>query len=185
MKLPQFRIDPLRAAEAAPSVIFLLFWRSGQDAQMSGWVGCGLAAALIITFLVRRLRFHPIMLGINVHLLLAAPLITATFEFAGAEAGRFLVEYAETGVLVMVFLTGAALTLFTRGGFLGEPEVAWRYNWRLSLLMLICLAGMIPLSIRAAHLPVVGVAGPLIVMFLLRNYLAGLAPRGDDTEQTP
>jgi hypothetical protein len=178
MKLPEVRLNPVRVAEAVPSILFLLLWRTGQDAQMTGWIGCGLAALLIVGFLVLRQRFHPIMLGINIHLLLAAPLITAAFELQGPDAGNFLIRYAETGVLVMVFLTGLGLTIFSKGGFLGEPEVPWHINWRFSLLMLICAAGSLPLSIQLQdRIAFLAVAGPLILLFILRNYLAGLAQR--------
>ena len=175
MKLPEIKLEPVRIAEAAPSAIFLLLWRTGQDPQMAGWVGCGLATLLLGGFLILRRRFHPIMLGINIHLLLAAPVINGIFEAGYPDAGRFLVEYAETGVIVVVFLTGIALTFLSRGGFLGEPDVAWHIRWRFSLLMLILAGGMIPFSITNHELPLLAVAGPILVLFLLRGYLAKLA----------
>lgn len=182
MKLPEIKLNPVRVAEAVPSIVFLLLWRTGQDGQLSGWVGCGLAAALLIGFMILRQRFHPIMLGINIHLLLAAPLITLTFEVFGREPGRFLLAYAETGVLVMVFLTGIGLTLLSKGGFLGEPDVPWHINWRFSLLMLICAAGMLPIAIQLQdRIAFLAIGAPLAVLFLLRNYLAGLAARGDSS----
>jgi len=182
MKLSEFKPDPLRLLEAAPSFIFLLFWRTGQDTELSGWIGCGLAAVLLLAFAILKLRHHPIMLGINIHLLLAAPVITLAFEMSGPKAGEFLLDNVETGVLVVVFATGVALTFLSRGGFLGEPEVPWHINWRFSLLMLICLAGMIPFSIQIQDIPFLAVGGPLIVMFFLRNYLARQAPRPDGDE---
>lgn len=177
MNLPEIKLEPRRIAEAAPSIIFLVFWRTEQDPQLAGWIGCGLALALLLGFLILRQRFHPIMLGINIHLLLAAPLITAVFEAGHADLGRLLVAYAETGVLVMVFLTGIAMTFLSKGSFLGEPDVEWNIRWRFSLLLLICAGGAIPFSIANHETPLLAVAAPLILLFVLRNYLGRLAPK--------
>lgn len=177
MNLPRMKIDPRNAVEAAPLVIFLALSLGGQDSQVAGWVGCGLAAALLFGFVATRQPLHPVLLGVNLYLLIAAPVIEAALAAGFAEAGLFLQAHPDQGVLVMILLTGIGMTFLSRQGFLGEPDVPWEIRWRFSLLMLICIGGLIPLSLQLRGLPVVPVVGPIIIMFMLRDYLAGQVPK--------
>jgi len=36
------------ALESLPSILFLALWRGGADPETSGWIGSGLAAALLV-----------------------------------------------------------------------------------------------------------------------------------------
>lgn len=177
MKLPKIKINPVRIIETAPSLIFILLVQSGMDMRAAGWVGCGLAAAATLGLVFTRQPLHPIALGLNIYMMLAIPIILVTISLAGRDSADFMIRNAETGVLVVLFLIGLAMTLFTHKGFLNEPGVHRDHSSRFSLLLLISVLGLIAFSIQMQHNSFLAIGAPLIILFLLRDYLARQAPR--------
>ena len=59
---------------------FLALWQGQVGLQAAGWTGAVLAAAVLIGFRRYRVPYNPILLGINIHLLLATPVIVALFR---------------------------------------------------------------------------------------------------------
>lgn len=129
----QFVLDLL---EGLPSVGFILLWRQTGDLELAGWIGTGLAATVFAAFTLMKGRMHPVLLGVNSHILLVTPLIVGLFRFGGREIAELLVPYSYGAVLLTVTLVGVLLTLFTRAGFAGVPELAARLRLRLSLMMI-------------------------------------------------
>ncbi|WP_295808306.1 hypothetical protein [uncultured Nitratireductor sp.] len=174
--------------ESLPSLIFVALWRSGTDQEIAGWIGVALAACVLVGFRVCRLRFHPVLLGINVHLLLITPLIVGLYRFGMAAWSDAIVAVAYKGVLITVFLTGCAL-MFTRGGFIGVAG-ARGARWPYSLALLLASAAAIVWSFLLADGgALVTVALPVMALFGLRRFLiarladrtgavGGLAPLG-------
>jgi hypothetical protein len=183
MKLSRIKINPVRIIETVPALLFLILWRAGLDIQTAAWIGCAMATVATLGLVLTGQRLNPIALGLNIYMMLAIPLILITIEVVGRDSADFLIRNAETGVLVVMFLTGLVMTIFTRNGFLNEPGVQRAHSWRLSVLLLISVAGLIAFSIQMQHIPFLAVGGPLIVLFLLRDYLVGQAPRDDASEQ--
>lgn len=129
----------LEVLEGLPSIAFILTWRQSGDLELAGWIGCGLAFAVLAVFRILKGRMHPVLLGVNCHMLVVTPLIVGMFRFGDRSIAELLVPYSHGAVLLTVTLVGVALTLFTPAGFAGVPELAARLRTRLSLSM-ICVS---------------------------------------------
>ncbi|MGX1495737.1 hypothetical protein ACSSV1_000758 [Labrenzia sp. MBR-25] len=130
--------------ESLPSIVFILLWRQTSDLELAGWTGCGLAAFVLAGFVLLKARMHPVLLGINLHILLVTPLLVGFFRFGDRDLAEFLTGYSYSAVLLTVTITGGVLTLFSRGGFVGVPGLPRYQRHRLSLLMLaVSLAGAV------------------------------------------
>ncbi|MEM9630716.1 MAG: hypothetical protein AAGA50_05300 [Pseudomonadota bacterium] len=123
--------------EGLPSIAFILLWRQLDDLELAGWIGSGLALFVFATFLHLRSRMHPVLLGVNAHILVATPIIVGLFRFGDPAFAKMLVTYSHGGVLVTVLLAGIYQTIFVNGGFAGLPEVPRVQQWRYSLIMLL------------------------------------------------
>ncbi|MCK7612647.1 hypothetical protein [Roseibium sediminicola] len=166
--------------EGLPSIGFILLWRQTGDLELAGWIGSGLAATVFAAFALLKGRMHPVLLGVNCHILLVTPLIVGLFRFGGSEIATLLVPYSYGAVLLTVTLVGVLLTLFTRSGFAGIPELTARLRLRLSLMMIAVSAAGTAWALSApdkALLPVVATLTLLIVgrRFLLARWADGAA----------
>ena len=123
--------------EGLPSVAFILAWRQSGDLQLAGWTGTGVAVLVFVCFRVFRLKVHPVLLGVNVHILLATPLIYGAYRLGFEDAGAVMADYSYAGVLVTVFLTGLCLSVFSKGGFAGCPDLPKKQRRLYSLAMLV------------------------------------------------
>ncbi len=163
--------------ESLPSLVFVALWRSGADQELTGWIGAALAACMLVGFRVCRWRFHPVLLGINIHLLVVTPLIVGLYRFGMPAWGDAIVEVAYKGVLITIFVTGCAL-IFTRRGFIGvdgAPGVHRPYSLTLLLASAITILWSFFL---AGGGPLTTVALPVMGLFGLRRFLlARLADR--------
>jgi hypothetical protein len=130
--------------ESLPSIVFILLWRQTSDLELAGWTGCGLAAFVLAGFVLLKARMHPVVLGINLHILLVTPVLVGFFRFGDRALAEFLTGYSYSAVLLTVTVTGGVLTLFSRSGFVGVPGLPRYQRNRLSLLMLaVSLAGAV------------------------------------------
>lgn len=168
----------LDCLEGLPSVGFILLWRQTGDLELAGWIGCGLALAVFGVFAFLKGRMHPVLLGVNCHILLVTPVIVGLFRFGGREIAEVLVPYSYGAVLLSVTLVGLVLTLFTSSGFAGVPELAAMLRLRLSLMMIAVSAAGTAWALAVpdkALLPVMATLTLLIVgrRFLLARWTDG------------
>jgi hypothetical protein len=161
--------------ESAPSLAFLLLWRSGVASEVAGWIGAALAASVLIGFRICKLRFNPILLGVNIHLLIITPLIMGMFHLAAPELGKLLVAYAYKGVLVTIFLTGCVLTLLSREGFVGLEGLPRSTAASYSVALLVTSLAATVWTFSYAGSSGIGVALPIMALFGLRRLLIARA----------
>lgn len=157
--------------EGAPSILFLALWRSNIDGEVAGWIGSGLAAALLIGFRLRRVPYNPLLLGINFHLVVMTPLVVSLFRLGMPETARFLLDTAESGVLVAILAVGCGLTAFAPRGFIGAEGLPAATRRAYSLLLLAATAAAIPWSIVNAGSTLLSIGVPLMGLFALRRFL--------------
>ncbi|NGO54082.1 hypothetical protein [Allomesorhizobium camelthorni] len=157
--------------ESAPSIIFLVLWRSDVDMEMAGWLGVGLAAIVLIGFRLSRVHFNPILLGINVHLLIITPLIVTVSQMGALDLARALTAASERGVLVTVFIVGCALTAFSRRGFIGTDDLPDSSRWGYSLILLVASAAAIIWAFTYTGNTLLAIAVPMMGLFGLRRLL--------------
>lgn len=159
--------------ESLPSVAFLALWH-GEVVRLetAGWIGCGLAAAVLLVLRLRRVPYNPILLGMNLHLVVVTPLIVGLFRLGQADLAGLLVDTAQTGVLVAILAVGIALTLFGPRGFIGIDGLPPATRRRYSLLLLALTAAAVPWSLAHADSTLVSIGVPLTVLFGCRRYLS-------------
>lgn len=180
MKRPVQREWVADVLETIPSVIFLALWRSDVDMQLAGWIGVALAAIQLAGFYLFRVRFNPIMLGINVHLLIITPLIMTAFYMGAREFSDTLAANSYRGVLVTVFLVGCALTLLSPRGFIGADNLPKSDRWKLSAVLLSASALAILWAFSYAGSTLLAVAAPTMGLFGLRRFLLARTLDSDD-----
>jgi len=122
--------------EGLPSIVFIVLWRQAGDLELAGWAGCGVALASFLLFRAKCQAMHPVLLGVNCHLLMATPLIVGMYSYGDKDAAALLAIHGHGAVLLTVTVVGILLTLFTRAGFVGMSELSVTTGRRLSLLMI-------------------------------------------------
>jgi hypothetical protein len=157
--------------EGMPSFGLFALWRSGVDAQTAGWVAAGLAACILIGFRARGVRFNPILLGINVHILIITPLIVTLFHFGALEMARTVVAYAHQGVTITIFLTGCALTLASPDGLVGLEGLPRPTAMIYSALLLVASLAAMAWAFSYPGGGFVSIAVPVMALFGLRRLL--------------
>jgi hypothetical protein len=166
--------------EGLPSIVFLALWQSSVDMRFAGWAGAAIAAIVLIGFLLFRLPYNPIVLGINLHLLVITPLIVIVFHVGAYDLGKTLLAFAHRGVLITVFLVGCALTAFSQRGFVGIPGLPASTRWTYSLILLAVSIATIAWSFTYAGAAVIAIAIPLMALFGLRRLLVARWQDRDD-----
>jgi len=158
-----------RVAENAPSLLFLTLWRSTGDLQVAGWVGA--CAALLVVSVVRGLRreAHPILLGINIHFLSAAPIVQATHWLGFDTATAFLLDYAQAGVLAMVLLVGVIMTSLSGKGFVGVASQDRTSLYSSCILLAVTGVGTVWACVLKEGIQ--AIMPPLLLLFVLRELL--------------
>jgi hypothetical protein len=161
------------ALESVPSVAFLAMWQNQAGLDAAGWTGAGLAAAVLIGFRLFRVSYNPILLGINIHLLLATPVIVGLFRLGAPDLGRTLAGYSHRGVLVTVFLVGCGLALLSERGFLGLSGLPAPKRRANSAILLTASAATIVWSFvfAARSGALLAIAVPFMALFGLRRFL--------------
>jgi len=157
--------------QSAPTALFLLLWRGDVGLELAGW--CGSAAALFVLIYCRAVNVpaHPILLGANIHLLLATPVIVGLDRAGAAALSDQLAQYGHPGVLITVWLTGLWLTVFSRAGFVGEDTMPARQRVLYSCALLgVCALGIV-WAFVIAEPGVMAVALPFIALIGVRGWL--------------
>lgn len=157
--------------ESLPSLAFLALWRTGSELEFAGWSGALLAVAVLLGFRARRFRFHPILLGINIHLAVITPLIAVLFRFGAPDVGSILAAHSYNAVLITVFVTGCCLALFSCTGFIGADGLSRTTARFYSVLLLIACASGIVWAFASEGGPFAAVGLPLVGLFALRRLL--------------
>ncbi|WP_116087621.1 hypothetical protein [Tropicimonas sp. IMCC34011] len=160
------RLRPL--FENAPSLAFFALLRQTGDLRIAGWCGALLAAIVSAAYLSRRLRPHPIVLGINLYLIVITPLAEGMLLLGRDALADSLVAQSQSLVLVAIFATGLVLTLREGGGFVGVPGPDAR---RRSLILLaVSLAGIVwTFTAEATRFVETGL--PILALFATRHVL--------------
>ncbi len=161
--------------ESVPPIVFLVLWRSGVDLAMAGWIGTGLAAALLLGFWLKGVRHNPILLGMNIHLVVITPLIVGLFNLGAADLARTLVALAEAGVLISITAVGFILTFFHPRGFIGIEGLPSALQRAYSLILLTASAAMVFWSFANLGNTLISIGLPLMVLFGLRRFYAARA----------
>ena len=157
--------------ESAPSIAFLIFLRSQFGLEMAGWIGSIAALLVFVALYLLNQKPHPILLGVNLHLLFATPVIVG-IDYVGAELlASFLADHAHKGVLLTVFFVGVAQTAFLKGGFVGRLDLPQKIQTKYSYYLL--AAGFIGLiwAFGTETGAFLSVLLPLTAMIGLRNFL--------------
>lgn len=165
--------------EGLPSIGFILLWRQTGDLELAGWVGCGLAASVFAVFALLKGRMHPVLLGVNCHILLVTPLIVGLFRFGGREIAEILVPYSYGAVLLTVTLVGVLLTVFSRSGFVGVSDLTARLGLRLSVVMIAVSATGTVWALSAPDKALLPVVATLTLLIVGRRFAA--ARRADSS----
>jgi len=168
--------------ESAPPLVFVTLWRGGVDVVQAGWIGCALAVLVLAGFRRAGQRYHPVLLGMNLHMLLLMPLIQGAFALGLERVGDLLVAPKEAGVFIAVLATGLVLTLASPRGFLDMEEATPRQRWIYSGILLAVTAAMIPWSLAHLGQQWLSIAAPLAVLFGLRSFLTA---RVEDRSKNP
>ncbi|GGE80217.1 hypothetical protein GCM10007285_04900 [Stappia taiwanensis] len=126
---------------------------------------------VLFGFLASRVRFNPILLGINIHLFIVTPLIVSVYQFGFPEVGATLTRYSQSAVLVTILLVGIALTLLSRDGFIGAGELSPTAAQSHSAKLLIATLAATAWAITHHESVITGVALPIIALFGLRRFL--------------
>lgn len=157
--------------EGVPSIAFIALWRGGFGMETAGWVGSGLAAAVLLYLWKSGTRSHPVLFGINIHILFATPVIVGLFRLGVVDLGAVLADHGHRGVLVTVFLVGVGQTFFSSAGFIGSKDLPQSRKRTYSLLQLaVSLAGIL-WAFGIENSGFVAVFVPLTILFGLRRYL--------------
>lgn len=157
--------------EGLPSIIFILLWRQSGDIEMAGWIGTYAAFGVLGLLFFMKTPMNPVLMGVNIHMVLATPLIVGLFRIGQTDIARFLAANAHAGVLVTVFAVGVVLTFYSKRGFSNLANVSVSKQRLYSLVLLgICGAGAI-WGLTTEGSSFVPVVATLTVMFLGRNFL--------------
>ncbi|MEM8539344.1 MAG: hypothetical protein AAGF25_00180 [Pseudomonadota bacterium] len=157
--------------ESAPSIAFLIFLRSQFGLEMAGWIGCIAALLVFVALYLLNQKPHPILLGVNLHLLFITPAIVGIGYFGAGQFASFLADHAHKGVLLTVLFVGVVQTMFLKGGFVGRVDLPEKIQTRYSFYLLV--AGLVGLfwAFGTEKGAFVGVLLPLTAMIGLRNFL--------------
>lgn len=157
--------------ESAPSIAFLIFLRNQSGLEMAGWIGSLAALIVFIALYLLNQKPHPVLLGVNLHLLFATPVIIG-IDYLGAEwLASLLASHAHKGVLLTVCIVGLLQTVFLKGGFVGHLDLPQKIQTKYSCYLL--AVGFIGLSwaFSTETGALLGVLLPLTAMIGLRNFL--------------
>lgn len=164
--------------EAAPSIAFALILQSSGDLELAGWVGAAFAAGVLVGFWVRRMPPSPIFVGINLHLAIITPLIVGLNRLQMTQIANRIEANSYTAVLLTIFITGCALTLFSRGGFIGSQALPRQSIVTWSVVMLVASLASIIWALFAGQSGFLAVGLPIVGLFALRRAILKHAEGG-------
>lgn len=157
--------------ESVPSIVFILIWRQSGDIETAGWVGAAAAFGVLGVLSFLKTPMHPVLMGVNLHILLTTPLIVGLFRAGQTQIAEFMAAHAYGGVLVTVFVVGTVLTAATRRGFSSLSDVPPKTQRRYSVIMLgLCACGA-AWAFATSNSRFVPVVVTLTVLIVGRNFL--------------
>ena len=164
--------------ENLPGLSFLILSRASDDLRLVGWIGTILAATVCVAYMRQVVKPHPVLLGINIFMVVITPLIELLHIGNNAAAAQLLLENIDSLVLGSILVTGLALTLFTRRGFLTyRSESTAKMRAHSASLLAVCAMGMV-WSLYAGDNHLLSLVLPLSLLFGLQQYLsAGAADK--------
>ncbi len=162
--------------EAAPSVLFVVLWRLTDNLELAGWTGTALALCVVLAQSHQKIHPHPIVLGINTHLIIITPLIVGLYQLNFHGMASLIESNSFWGVLVTIFVVGCALTLWSSRGFLGFDGPKTDASQRGSLILLCGSAAAIFWAASQGSQGFVAVGLPITGLFLLRRFLLSKTP---------
>lgn len=157
--------------EGVPSIVFILLWRQSGDLETAGWIGAGTALAVFSLLVWMRTRMHPVLIGVNAHILLATPLIVGLFRIGQTDLARFLASHAYPGVLVTVLVAGVIQTLVAKNGFSALEKVPASTQRHYSLGMLIICGFGAVWALATPGSPLVPVVVTVTALIVGRNFV--------------
>jgi len=157
--------------QSAPTALFLFLWRGDFGLEFAGWCGSALALSVLVWCRAAKIPAHPILLGANIHLLLATPVIVGLDRAGAVSLSDLLAQYGHPGVLITVMLTGLWLTFFSRAGFIGDDLMPKRQSVAYSCALLVVCALGIVWAFAIAAPGVMAVALPFIALIGVRGWL--------------
>ncbi|WP_416409766.1 hypothetical protein [Agrobacterium rosae] len=157
--------------ESAPSIVFFMLLRFNIGLETAGWISAAFAAIVLVGFRAYKIRFSPLLLGINIHLLIITPLIVMMFHLGASAAGETVTTYSHKGVLITILLVGIALTIFSQEGFIGLEGLSKSAVRNNSTILLIATVVAIAWAFTYSGTPLFGIVLPIIGLFILRRFL--------------
>ncbi|QDG76531.1 hypothetical protein [Labrenzia sp. PHM005] len=157
--------------EGLPSIVFILLWRQSGDIETAGWLGSGVALGVLAVLVYLKAKMHPVFIGINLHILLATPIIVGLFRTGQTEIAEVLSANTHSGVLVTVLIVGIGQTLFSARRFSALEDVSDTVQLRYSLVFLGACALGAGWALTTTGSSFVPVVATLTVLFVGRNFL--------------
>ena len=159
--------------ENTPTILFFALWRSGLPLDQAAWIAA-IAASCVLGWL-RWSRQAPdtILLGINLHFALTAPVIQIIYSIGATGLAVTLITHAGFAVPVLILLTGIWLRTRTHSGPLGRNALGTSSQKRRSVLLLLWTAFACVWSYSFLGNQILSVGLPVLSIFLMRRLLSG------------
>lgn len=166
-------------AENMPSIVFLAMLRLGADMANSAWCATILAWAVLFWLWRSARQSDTILLGVNIHFALAAPVIHGVYALGYATVAGHMLDFSGVAVIGAVFVTGLVLNRVSESGFIGQGYRDASGKRSGVLLLVAGLALLWSLAFMGHQLVSVGL--PLLVLFATRRVLMARAARNGNT----
>lgn len=157
--------------ENVPSIMFLGLMQAHGNLRLAGWVSAASAAVALSVLLLRRAAHHPILLGLNLFMLIAAPSIEVVYALGFETTAGFLLSHIQAAVMLSILIVGVALTMVSPRGFIGVENADQRVARHASFLMLVLSAAAVIWSVAFEGNRLLAIGLPLLLLFGLRQYL--------------
>ncbi|MCO6391959.1 hypothetical protein GTW25_13055 [Aliihoeflea aestuarii] len=155
--------------ETSPSFVFLALWQSGIGIELAGWISSAFVAAVLFSFVIRRIAPDPILLGINFHLLVITPAIVGLFALGYREFAQSALEYAHPSVFVSILAVGAVFLASGKSLLRSSADRTSEIRSSLALLAAASLGGLWAFTYSGP--PLLQIAVPIMVVFGMRRFL--------------
>ena len=160
-----------RLIENVPSIVFFAALYALDDLRMAGWMTWPFVVAVVAGYGSGKLSHNTIMLGINLYMLVVIPTAEILLLLDQKATALRLADHALSLVLVAIFLTGCALTFFSKNGFVGIRCTTRKTKTQYSIILLSVsfLTILWSLMVEAERMIEVGI--PLLILFGTQHLL--------------
>ena len=159
--------------ENTATILFFALWRSGLPLDQAAWVAAIAASCVLGSLRWSRQAPDTILLGINLHFALTAPVIQIIYSIGATGLAGTLITYAGFAVPVFILLTGIWLRTRTHSGPLGRNALGTASQKRRSVLLLLWTALACVWSYSFLGNQILSVGLPVLSIFLMRRVLSG------------